>query len=1593
MADPERTARALENLRLAELSQEFVENVWDSDFLEPEPLPPDLEQDIKENNYYVTHLHKVVSTFAPWVKSGRDSISQGFWNTLTDSGFSHRTLISLLNYFIQCPERCSAHQKQAAALSANVYFILTSIPGSVAYKVFHPVLFQKAVDVLKLWPQSSGGKRKRGHDPKPSSQGGNKRGKQARTDQDVEADDGVDFEMGSDDDNEDFELTPQDIIQIKNRLLALVKELIGLLKRFSLKDSDQATYHMIQVLVEMAKIDVELLEPDFDPGSDPTDVKCMSQLAYTALSTYCKQHHGAVQDTLVQVLVQLQPSLMMLMGENKDVAATTIPRHVQTVKDHAVSFVCYLIDDKGEAALRPTRTLLQNILWKVPDRAEYRSKVAEASVAILDKFPTEAYAKFLQWLVKCSKHSQTGHRMSSLETAAILLEKPARQADENITPELAACLSHHYLLQNIILLRCSDISAIVRSKALSCFAHCAASDEENMQHILRELFCSSPNTPAVTPASALRVQQIVTPESEQMVTPTNAQGLVTPAVCQGTTPNDQVTPGAAADTAETGVTAKTTLAMLRKRAHDEKTGVRKSAIQAIESIIKLDMTNISKEDIQVIRAKCQDAALSVRKQAMVSLTELLLAKPESNLLQNMWLDGVVPMVTDMETGCQEKCLDIMENVFLGNILPLERTVTPQNNMMWDILNKIAREGQEEYRCFVQKACRNWAKQGKLKPRLMNSLITHVNTDHGPGAWILLSMFAKHCPTIDQSFIHQCWEDFKSGSATITSTTLVHVVSVIGSTAKHLEKDIVEKFIRDFRNLLRKFTALPDVIQAVSDALCQLCSTLEDDNLTKSWCMELMSECDKYLSGVLLSENPDKIDEDKLTCYLFTLGVIIQLAPDKVPKRMKTLVLSILAGPKIAAHLKSSQQTQSSQQSQGTGCTQIPLSQLHNSNLSDRVQAFALITLGKLCLVDDSLAPQAIAPLAKELEESTSAAIRNNAVVIMSDLCVRYPGLVDRYIPNVTACVKDESAMVRKQTLTVITRLLQEEYIKWKGVLFFRFISALVDDVEDIRQLAEFSLSSLFGKRHPLMFFNHFVECVFHFNDFNSHKVYNKFSQTDRERKLFSLKGKQNFAKRMKMYKFMLENMNDDQRFNLTAKLCKEILSGVADNVMAYDEDSQDLLRDALAVLSCKEIKLKSLKARSGDDIEDEPMDIAGAAVKKVKTTFITHVVRKNVIENIVPIIISLKQMLEKHRSPLLRDLMLYLAAVMKEFKNEVKDILAADRQLAIEIEFDLRKFEEEQKERERKEKEKKMPRPRQSIISSRMASPRTPNVCTPHGRSKVNTPNSAPIPPLCTPVNMRRTSILAASAKKVIEEVTKRRSRSLSDIHNTSQHRSILEPTRTPLAASAKPTRQTPSTAPRRNIGPGQDAQRSKSVSDAIVEKTTPVKRVTIHPDIRSPAIQMNSNSGKANRAISTPDKSIANITFYNDTSNTVPPSPIPTSLPIRLCSDANPRDFPGTASFLPRLESDEDSGQGGGQKRDLICMFSPEHPIPRPRTWRVTPKASKVLTESNTATSRGSPRPGTSREPDSPIEKRQTRSNHGGKLKNTRSGNRNQKR
>jgi condensin-2 complex subunit D3 len=334
-------------------------------------------------------------------------------------------------------------------------------------------------------------------------------------------------------------------------------------------------------------------------------------------------------------------------------------------------------------------------------------------------------------------------------------------------------------------------------------------------------------------------------------------------------------------------------------------------------------------------------------------------------------------------------------------------------------------------------------------------------------------------------------------------------------------------------------------------------------------------------------------------------------------------------------------------------------------------------MAKMCLADGKLAKRYLPLFAQELEKSDCAALRNNLVVAMTDFCVHYTAMIECYIPKITKRLRDPCEVVRRQTFILLSRLLQRDYVKWRGVLFLRFLLSLVDESEKIRRLADFLFGSILKVKAPLLAYNSFVEAIYVLNDCHAHTGHsNPDSKQSRTKdQVFSIRGNDERArsKRMQIYVTLLKQMAPEHLLATFAKLCAEILAAASDGMLNIEDvTGQSVLQDAFQILACKEIRLSVSRGASSEtaDIEEEGGDAATA-----KGRAITHAVRKGLIQNTIPIFIELKRLLESKNSPLTGSLMDCLRVLLKDYKNEIEEMLVADKQLQKELVYDMQKHE------------------------------------------------------------------------------------------------------------------------------------------------------------------------------------------------------------------------------------------------------------------------------------------------------------------------------
>eukprot|EP00042_Codosiga_hollandica_P044945 m.449832 g.449832 ORF g.449832 m.449832 type:complete len:1359 (-) comp56904_c0_seq3:122-4198(-) len=676
------------------------------------------------------------------------------------------------------------------------------------------------------------------------------------------------------------------------------------------------------------------------------------------------------------------------------------------------------------------------------------------------------------------------------------------------------------------------------------------------------------------------------------------------------------------------------LTLLRKRITDVKSNVRKSAVQALTAIAVTAAESVGHEDLDAIKERCLDPALSVRKQALMSLTDILLCPgmSKNTRYHEVWLEGTLSLVMDREESVAVKCAEVYGDILWDSLFTSDKIAASR---AWSFLKLI--DAQPLRRQYVNRLCTAWQRENRLRPQVVANLTREI-CSRSAGGWVLLSEIACLAPASIplEQVLHVCSSmDYQQPEALSAFTILANILANMQTSSTTIA-GLIERLKADISG----FTIPPQLVSVV----LRIVTGAEDKQKTKHkgiFAEQLLElSCDRLSQISAL----DQYESQQTANLLFTLGETASFCPQRVTQTVVEVVQVF-----VASSLKFDDS---------------------KPRYDSFVRAHAFTALGKMCLQCEDLAKTCLPLMVKELSTCHDDAVKNNIVVIMADLCVRYTTVMDNYVSCFVARLQDSSALVRKTTLTLITRLFSEDFIKMKSSILMPLLLTLVDTDTAIRSLGEFSFQNIILVKQPAIFATNFVECIFFLNGLSADAA-TKLDKTS------AITGEQNSKRRSVLYAFMLEHSAEMDKLSIAQRLCQEILGGVVDGKLPL-QSFEDVLRDVFSILISKEIKLKSQRSTAvADDGEDEPEDAAKA--KQARTTMITKIMKKNTAENILPITIALKNMFESKHSPLLRDVLLYIRDLMKEYKEEIEELLSADRQLASEIKFDIQKLENEAK--------------------------------------------------------------------------------------------------------------------------------------------------------------------------------------------------------------------------------------------------------------------------------------------------------------------------
>ena len=593
--------------------------VQDGQYTESVELPPEYEAAIEELDMAAA-LEELRLRAATWIKLQEEEeraeeqmettaddtgsfYSKGFWTILTsEHGVRHPVLLALLFHYMDRGQEAGAGARERGLgfKAAALYFTFLGLQGSGAFKIFHPLLFAKALDSFKIVTKLHAGS--------PKKKGG-------KASQKKGASQSQSIDASSQGGEEEEQLGPEESRRLVTELVSLLGALHLTLAHCSLKRSQESLESCVAALVSLASLETSLAL-DLRTGRQERmgSITMLALQAYRGLALLSKALHGDYRAGVLGVFRGLLPGLLMAeKEEQRDLA----PRERAVIREHGLNFVLYLVEREGEeqAAVQwAVKVLVQHMAAKVPDKADWRREAAAAIVSLLEALPAAVLQDSLRWLLKFAHSEKSGNRLFTLEVLGRVMHsekldvvpEEARDGDtaggeavdgppagdeamdgpeprEGAVTEAAPPSVSRALLFVCVYGRCSDISPSVRSAALKTLADITAEQSGGVQQLLQQIFTSNTGSRREEgrglaellqdPAADLaRLEQELLPSRQELVM------------------------------------------FLRRRALDQSVMVRRSALQVLENILRSSQELMVDSLVKVMAEHCRDSSLAVRKQ-------------------------------------------------------------------------------------------------------------------------------------------------------------------------------------------------------------------------------------------------------------------------------------------------------------------------------------------------------------------------------------------------------------------------------------------------------------------------------------------------------------------------------------------------------------------------------------------------------------------------------------------------------------------------------------------------------------------------------------------------------------------------------------------------------------------------------------------------------------------------------------------------------------------------------------------------------------------------------------------------------------------
>ncbi|XP_078045821.1 condensin-2 complex subunit D3 isoform X2 [Augochlora pura] len=309
---------------------------------------------------------------------------------------------------------------------------------SNAFNVFHPNLYQRAIETVKI---NSG-------QLQPLVK---KRSKAVSLD---------DFNISDEIRNDNIVLLPNEKETLTKNLNVIVCSLITMIKSFWFKDHVQSLDNTVSGLLEITKIENDCIDPfSYNRQNNTVEVSLIRN-SYAALYELCDSKHGPVKVTITIIAKNILPRLLYSPMDMQS-------KFIANVRECTINFLKVLLNEHDKEAKVAIITLIQHLMLNCPDRLEARQKQAGALIKLFGVCNEDIIIEAFRNVILLSHHNKIPLRIFAQEIIGKLLIE-SFLIDCSMTTSLKDKARRVFVA--VVLSRCMDCSSMVRGKAMAIIA-------------------------------------------------------------------------------------------------------------------------------------------------------------------------------------------------------------------------------------------------------------------------------------------------------------------------------------------------------------------------------------------------------------------------------------------------------------------------------------------------------------------------------------------------------------------------------------------------------------------------------------------------------------------------------------------------------------------------------------------------------------------------------------------------------------------------------------------------------------------------------------------------------------------------------------------------------------------------------------------------------------------------------------------------------------------------------------------------------------------------------------------------------------------